>query len=313
MRAERLLRIVVLLQARGRATAGALARELEVSPRTIQRDMDALSGAGIPVYSARGGGGGWALLDDYRTNLAGITTADALAITVGQPRGLLADLGLDDPGDGAVLKLLSVIAPVARQQAEHARQRIHVEFGPWAPAADRDPRLPLLQRAVWSDRVIQIRYGSAPASVPVAPLGLVRHGTTWYLVARREDEFRTYRVSRLQDIVLSDESFERPPDFDLAAHWREAAESFAETFPVFVVSLRLRGAALKRARWVYARSKTISEPDADRWADAELDFGDEENALTAVRTLGNDVIVRAPESLRQAAVDTARAFLDVNT
>jgi predicted DNA-binding transcriptional regulator YafY len=125
--ADRLLRIVFRLQDHGPVSASTLARDLEVSTRTIGRDMEALSAAGIPIYSTRGGSGGWSPVQDYRLTLTGLTTNEALATTIGQPRAVLTDLGLDDPGEGLILKLLAAVTPAARSQAEHARQRIHVD------------------------------------------------------------------------------------------------------------------------------------------------------------------------------------------
>lgn len=312
MRAERLLRIILLLQARRRATAGALARELGVSTRTIQRDMTALSAAGIPVYATRGGDGGWALLADYRTSLTGLTASEALAVIVGRPPGILADLGLADPGESPVHKLLAALAPSARDLAEHARARIHVDTSNWGSDHEPNPVLPVLQRAVWDDRLVRIRYGTAPRAVTVAPLGLVCKGTVWYLVARRGGDFRTYRVPRIHDVTVTGESFTRPPDFDLVRHWHDADARFAETWPTYPVRLRLRGSARTRAGWVFARAKSISAPDADGWADAELDFGDEENALAGIRTLGTEVVVCEPERLRHKAVEIARQFVAAN-
>ena len=146
MRAERLLRIVFLLQSRGRMTAGELAEELEVSARTIQRDMEALSGAGIPVFATRGAEGGWALLKDYRTSLTGLTATDVMAIVVGRPPRLLSELGLADPGEGPVLKLLESISPSAKEQAQRARQRVHIDLAAWGDVGP--PILPVLQQAL---------------------------------------------------------------------------------------------------------------------------------------------------------------------
>lgn len=311
MRAERLLRIVVLLQSRGRVTAGELARELEVSPRTIQRDMEALSGAGIPVYATRGGDGGWELLKAYRTNVAGLTASDVLAVAVGRPARLLSDLGLDDPGEGPVLKLMESVSSSAKEQVVHARQRIHVDLSGWG-SSGAEASLPVLQEAVWNDRMIRMRYRGSRSWFAVAPLGLVSKGGSWYLVGRSRDAYRTYNVARIHDIETTDERFERPDDFDLAAYWERAQAEFTESFPSYVVKLRLRGDALVRAGWTYARAKTISAPDARGWATAELDVQDEENALRTVRTLGNDVIVRSPARLRGLAVDEALAFVAAN-
>jgi len=313
MRAERLLRIVVLLQSRGRATAGELARELGVTARTIQRDMVALSVAGIPVYATRGGGGGWALLPGYRSGLTGLTASDAFAILVGRPAGVLSGLGLDDPGEAPMRKVMAAIAPDARDRAEHARQRIHVDLTPWGPAGEPDPTLALLQRSIFDDHLVLARYGASRTRLRLEPLGLVCKGTVWYLVARRDGRYRTYRVSRMHEVVLTGEPFQRPAGFDLAAQWRAASVEYQQGFPSFVVTLRLRGDAVARAAWVSALKRRVGEPDADGWTPAVLDTQDEENALAAVRQLGDEVVVLAPESLREKAVRLAREFVSANT
>lgn len=312
LRAERLLRIVMVLQTRNRVTAADLADELTVSPRTIQRDMDVLSGLGIPVYATRGPAGGWALVDDYRTSLTGLTTNDALAIVVGRARGILSDLGIDDPGDGPILELLAAIAPTARDQVEHARQRIHIDQGSWAAQPPSGPTLLTLQQAIWADQLISLRYRMSQNPVVVAPLGLVRDGMTWYLVGRRDTGDRTYRVDRIRDATVLQETFERPADFDLAAHWRASSASFVQKLPSYVIRLRLRGEALLRADWFYVRSRTISDPDPDGWADAVYDTGDEDNAHILVRQLGAEVLVLEPDELRHTAVAAAKAFATAN-
>jgi predicted DNA-binding transcriptional regulator YafY len=310
MRAERLLRIVFALQARGRVTAGELATELEVSTRTIQRDMEALSGAGIPVFATRGGDGGWALLKDYRTSLTGLTAQDVVSIAVGRPPGLLSELGLADPGEGPVLKLMEAISPSARRQAEHARERIHIDLASWGHVGP--PILPVLQQAIWEDRLISMRYRESRSHFTVAPLGLVSKGGTWYLVASRAEKARTYHVARVHDAVLTDEVFERPEDFDLAGYWERSEREYTETFPTYVAKLRVRGDALVRVGWTWAKSKNVSEPNRDGWTNVELDLQDEETALRTVRLLGNDVIVRAPASLRRLALREAQLFAYAN-
>ena len=312
MRSERLLRIVVLLQSRGRLTARELADELEVSMRTIQRDMEALSGAGVPVYALRGGAGGWELLPDYRASLTGLSTAEALAIVIGRPRSILADLGLDDAGDEAMSKLLAAVPADARARAEHARQRLLVDPSPWGWASVPEPVLPQLQEAAWDDRIVRMRYAASHDRFDVAPLGLVVKGSQWYFVGMRDDLLRTYRVARVHDLTVTGRRFERPADFDLAEYWHRSTTEYAESLPICVVKLRVRGDALTRMQWTYAKRKQVGEPDADGWADAELDLEDEFNALGAIRLLGNEVVVVSPASLRRAAVRDARAFADAN-
>jgi predicted DNA-binding transcriptional regulator YafY len=314
MRADRLLRIVFRLQGRGVVSASTLARELEVSTRTIRRDMEALSAAGVPVYSTRGGVGGWSLVEDYRTSLTGLSTTEALAMIVGQPRGILGDLGLEDPGEDLILKLLAAVAPAAREHAEHARQRIHVELGGyWGPVAgDPPPLLPRLLQAIWDDHVLEIRYATAVDSARVAPYGLVRKGAHWYLVGSRDGKLRTYRVSRMRELTVTEESFVRPDDFDLASYWRRSQDAYARSLPSYLVRLRIRGDARIRGRWAFARSRSFSAPSADGWVEAEFDTEDWEGALDLVRSLGGDVVVLAPDHLRRHVVADAHRVIELN-
>lgn len=314
MRADRLLRIVFRLQGRGVVSASTLSRELEVSTRTIRRDMEALSAAGVPVYSIRGGAGGWALVDDYRTSLTGLSTTEALTMIVGQPRGILTELGLDDPGEDLILKLLAAVAPAAREHAEHARQRIHVDLGRyWEPVAnDPPPLLPRLLEAIWDDRIIELRYATTPDAARVAPYGLVRKGTRWYVVGHGHGKVRTYRVSRIHEVTMTEVPFTRPDDFDLASYWQQAQRAYAERFSSYPIRLRLRGEALVRASWAYARSRSLSAPDTDGWVDAEFDTEDWDGAVGLVGALGGDVVVLAPERLRRHVIADAHRLLELN-
>ncbi|SDS63280.1 helix-turn-helix transcriptional regulator [Actinopolymorpha singaporensis] len=314
MRADRLLRIVFRLQGRGVVSASTLARDLEVSTRTIRRDMEALSAAGVPVYSVRGGAGGWALVQDYRTSLTGLSTTEALAMIVGRPGGVLADLGLEDPGEDLILKLLAAIAPAAREHAEHARQRIHIDPGRyWEPVTNNpSPLLPRLLEAIWDDKIIELRYGSRPRATRTAPYGLVRKGTRWYLVGRAHDRLRMYRVSRIHDLAVTREAFSRPDDFDLATHWQQAQEEYARRFASYRIRLRLRGESLTRAGWAYARSKSFTEPDRDGWVDAEFDTEDYDSAVCLVGSLGGDVVVVSPDHLRRQLISNAARQIELN-
>lgn len=315
MRADRLLRIVLRLQDRGPVSASTLARELEVSTRTIRRDMEALSAAGVPVYSTRGGAGGWSLVQDYRTSLTGLTTGEALATIIGQPRGILTDLGLDDPGEDLILKLLAALAPAARERAEHARQRIHVDPDLyWEPTTNNPaPVLRQLLAASWDNRIINLRYGSSHDTLRAAPYGLVRKGTRWYLIAQAQnEEVRTYRVSRIYDLTTTKSTFSRPADFDLATHWQESQQAYALRFGSYRIRLRLKGEALVRAGRAYARSKTLAEPDDDGWVEAEFDTEDWDGAIGLVGSLGADLVVLTPDHLRRQAVANAARMLELN-
>jgi len=314
MRADRLLRIVFRLQGAGVVSASALARELEVSTRTIRRDMEALSTAGVPVYSVRGSAGGWALTGNYRTTLTGLTTSEALATIVGQTRDLLPELGLDDPGEGLVMKLLAAVDPNARGHAEHARQRIHVDLrGYWEPVAGDPPALlPGLLQASWHNRVVGVRYGTASEPTRLEPYGLVRKGIRWYLVAARDGTVRTYRVSRIHALTVTDERFTRPADFDLRRHWQRAQADYASGFASYPVRLRVRGDALARAGWAYARSRSMAEPDADGWVEARFDTEDWDGALALALSLGRETEVLEPAELRAEVHAAARSLVTLN-
>lgn len=312
MRASRLVSIVLLLQAQGRLTARELAEQLEVSVRTVYRDMEALNAAGIPVFGEPRRDGGYRLVDGYRTRLTGLTAEESQALFLTGVPAAASALGLAEASTVAQLKLLAAIPSTSRARAEHAWQRVHVDPTPWGSVASPDAWLPRLHSAVWEDRLIRVRYGTSSHQTVIAPLGLVCKGTCWYLVALRGTVYRTYRVSRIRDVTPTDETFHRPDDFDLVAHWREMSNAYADTFPRTTVVLRLRGNALDRVGWIQARSKSLSDPDPEGWVDAELGLEDEDNALAVIRVLGSEVIIVEPDALRDKAVAAARAFADAN-
>ena len=214
MRADRLLSILLLLRTERRVTTGELAQRLSVSPRTIHRDMDALSGSGVPVVAERGVGGGWYLLAEYRTNLTGLSVAELQTLFVAAPARLFADLGLSGAAEGARIKLRAALPQAQHPDAEDVRERIHIDVVGWRQTEGALPAMPTLQAALWADRQVRIRYRRADDSErerTIDPLGLVAKGSLWYLIAAVEGEFRTYRVSRIAAATLLDTPCVRPP------------------------------------------------------------------------------------------------------
>lgn len=298
MRAERLLRILLLLQAHGSFTAGELARRLGVSVRTIQRDLGSLSVAGVPVYANQGRGGGWMLAADYRTRLNGLTPAEAMTVFVGTTAHVLADLGLDGVTDAALTKLLSALPAHARRDAEYARARVLVDHAGWQGPGEATPWLAIIRQALWEERRIQLAYGDRHAA-RVAPLGLVAKGSTWYLVAARDDdEIRTYRVPKITSAVLTGQSFQRPPGFDLTAYWAEACTRFFATRPVYPVRLRVQAAAVRRLSWAPGTTITGINERADGHSDVAMTFENAFEALTVLLGMAGDAEVVAPGELR---------------
>ena len=241
MRADRLLSILLLLQTHQRLTGRDLAKRLEVSERTIHRDMEALGMAGVPVMAERGTGGGWSLLEGYRTNLTGLTSSEMQALLLASPTRLLADLGLRQAAEAALLKLLAALPAVSRSNAEYARQRLHVDGAGWHEAAEAVPYLLPIQEAIWQERTLRLTYqrgDGATVERLVDPLGLVAKGGVWYLVASVEGELRSYRVSRVLGAEATEASFARPPAFDLAAYWQQSTADFKANLPRYPATLR---------------------------------------------------------------------------
>ncbi|MEU4832525.1 WYL domain-containing protein [Streptosporangium sp. NPDC023615] len=232
MRASRLLSLLLLLQTRGRVTASELAEELEVSVRTVYRDVEALSSAGVPVYADRGPAGGYRLLDGYRTRLNGLTEAEASSLFLAGLPGPAAQLGLAEVAANAELKMLAALPPEPRSHAARMRERFHLDVPGWYGDGDETPFLGEVAEAVWEQRPLRMtyrRWGPRDVERVAHPYGLVLKGGAWYMVAvAGAGGPRTYRVSRILAAELTEGRFERPGRFDLAAFWQEYATDFRE-------------------------------------------------------------------------------------
>jgi predicted DNA-binding transcriptional regulator YafY len=311
MRADRLITILLLLQTRGRLTARQLAEELEVSERTVLRDMEALCASGVPLTSQRGNNGGWTLIDGYRTDLTGLKDSEIQALFVGTPDRLLADLKLDRASHGGLLKLLNALPATHRRGAEYARQRIHIDLAGWSNSRDPVPLLPLLQDAVFRERKARIAYDRAGDAVErlVDPLGLVAKGSTWYLVAAVDGAPRTYRVSRITAVDITATPAERPADFDLGAFWHESMRTFRERLPRYdgVIALVDREALPRVQAFLrYGAIDAVEEHDAAR-VRATLHFDTIDAAAASLACEGVEVL--EPRELRDRIARNARAIL----
>lgn len=297
MRADRLLSILLLLQKHGRLTSASLAKRLEVSERTIHRDMSVLGTAGVPVVADRGAKGGWSLMPGYRASIGTLNESEVRALFVGAPAALLHDLQLDRASGDAALKILSALPDVTRRAAEIAQQRIHIDLSGWKQSRDPVPLLPIVQEAVWSDRKLRFIYGDHAHERTVEPLGLVAKGSIWYVVARIDGDLRTYRVSRIHTASILNEHFDRG-EFDLAAYWQTSAMDFKEKLPRYEVVVRTNNLPRLRAmiRW-----GAIDAVDGDI---VHLHFDDEEPAIISLTALGD--VVLEPAALREKIVAAAR-------
>ncbi|GIP40695.1 transcriptional regulator [Paenibacillus sp. J31TS4] len=311
MRADRLLALLLLLQNHGRWSARELAERLEVSVRTISRDMDALSAAGIPVYAERGANGGWVLAESYRTKLTGLKPEELVTL-LAPSFGQLGDLGWARHADAARQKLLAEAPARVRQQAEDVRRKLHIDGAGWRQADEEVPWLPAVQEAVWGERVLRIRYqrGDEQVERAVHPLGLVAKRSTWYLIAACEGELRTYRISRLRHAEVLPDGFERPAGFELAAHWEQSMTQFREQLPSYPVRLRLPEAGLARLlRERYGRLLGTSPGrESEGTIEAEIDLQTADWAYGAVLSLGRQAVVLGPPELRERVRAEAAAI-----
>lgn len=316
MRADRLLSIVLLLQTHHQMTSRDLASRLEVSERTIHRDMEALSGAGIPVVAARGSGGGWSLLGEYRTTLTGLTEAEIQSLFVTKPTKLLADLHLEKAADGAQLKLLASLPSAFRQGAERARQRIHIDVSGWSKREEAIPFLPILQEALWLERKLNIKYERGENSDPVerllSPLGLVAKGSVWYLVASVDGSVRSYRVSRISHAGILDEPAPIPSDFNLADYWEQSATTFKSSVPNYLATFWVSPTVVLRLNFAgrFARVNETDETDARGWKKVHVGFDVEEMACEYAVSFGPNLEVIEPLALREKVVAMTKATLN---
>jgi predicted DNA-binding transcriptional regulator YafY len=338
MRASRLVSILMLLQTRGRVSARTLAAHLEVSTRTVYRDIDELSAAGVPVIVERGATGGFELLGGWRTNLTGLTSNESRSLLVPRLPGPLAELGLDDTMASTQLKLLAALPREWQAEAHRISSRFHVDLAGWYRQLGPVPHLRTLADAVWAERRVKIRYESWNGLVDreLEPLGLVVKAGDWYVVAlphtsaaphRRQPSPRTYRVSNIRALTVED-SFVRPKAFDLAAYWSESTRRFEREINRGTAEVRLtpRGrqllrnasAAVEHAIDQAAGAAGAADPSGPPaavgpggtgWLQVVIPIESIEHAAGQLLALGADVEVVKPAELRTRMQDTARAVV----
>jgi predicted DNA-binding transcriptional regulator YafY len=316
MRSSRLLSILLRLQASGRVSAQTLADALEVSVRTIYRDIDALSAAGVPVYAEKGRQGGFALRDGYRTRLTGLDRPEAETLFLAGLPFVAGQLGLKSALDSTRLKLLAALPPAAQQDAQRVASRFHLDPVAWFQGPDEHAVLPELAAAVWSGRRVSMRYDSWKGVVErrVSPLGLVLKAGLWYLVAAVGSQPRTYRVASIEQLSVEDLPVQVPPRFDLQRYWERASRDYEARMQSGRARVRARPAALRPlARMSHAMAQAVARAgplDSAGWHEFEIPIESVEVAVGELLRLGPEVQALAPRELRVAlrqAVATLQA------
>ena len=316
MRASRLLSILMTLQARGRVTAQVLATECEVSLRTIYRDIDALSAAGVPVYSDRGSAGGYRLLEGYRTRLNGLSLEEAKALFLSGLTGPAAALGLGPVMAAAQLKLTAALPAEMRSAADQMRACFHLDAPGWFHEKELPVHLRDIAVAVWNQRLIEIRYRSWKAETRrrVAPLGLVLKSGAWYLAGLVDDSTRTYRIARIREMKVLDEGFERPSDFDLEAYWTQSTQRLERQLHQNCATVRLSPVGFKMlepltSQFVSALTE-IGEADADGYRTVVIPVGSLWQASSQLLRFGVDAEVLGPPELRNKMSEVVKILRD---
>ncbi len=309
MRADRLVAIVLLLQTHGQLTVSDLAERLEASERTIRRDLDSLSGAGVPVYAQRGRGGGWALLGGHRIDLSGLTTDEAQALFLVAGPNALVGVGVDPGVKSALRKLMAALPAPMREQASAAGNAVLVDPVGWGRKSDQPPHLDALRAAVVKGVQVDINYakpGQEAAVRRIHPYGLVSKGGTWYLLAGAEAGLRTFRLSRVHGVVVTEEAVERPEDFDLAEAWETVQTEFpGRTYGAGVtVQLSVDPGAIRYVSAVLSRWANLQpQPGMSHggaWARYVATFPNPAIAAAELVRFGRRVEVEGPIEVRAA-------------
>jgi predicted DNA-binding transcriptional regulator YafY len=323
MRADRLLSILMILQNRGKVTAQELAVELEVSERTVYRDVIALSTSGVPIYTERGPGGGITLVEEYRSDLTGLTKDEVRALFMLSIPPALSELGLDQELKAAMLKLSASLPSTLRGDQQGVRQRIYIDPTPWKEQQPQTvaPYLLILQRAVWESCVLELRHKSwmrpdlEPSQTRILPYGLVAKAGNWYLIGRREDHVAVLRIDQIVAMQEVEQTFERPQDFDLVRFWQSHCRDEQGNRPVFPVIARIDADLLPSLSWFLGDNFQIQMagevPDSMGRINIEIQFEYHEQARDRLLRLGGAIQVLEPIALRYSIKDYAEQILAV--
>jgi predicted DNA-binding transcriptional regulator YafY len=314
MRADRLLTLILLQQTRGKMTAKELAEELGVSRRTILRDVNALSFSGIPVYSEGGHGGGIALIEEYRTSLTGLNKSEVQTLFLASHNPALRDVGLGDASENLLMKLLAALPKIHHSTADHIRQRLLIDPTWWWHDNTTSPFWDELQRAVYEDHLIETTYENHDGNITervLAPYSLICKSSLWYLLAERDQELRTYRVTRFHSVRVLERSFSRRSDFDLPAYWQERVKNLENTFGDYRCTLRIHPQRESFVKWLMpGRWELVTDADERGWITLSLIMESDLLAKMLIFGLAEYVEVISPPELAESVLEQARKVLE---
>jgi len=318
MRADRLISIIMLLQTHERMTADELAQEVEVSPRTIYRDILALNGAGIPIYTDRGPGGGITLLESYRTSLTGMDENEARALFMLNIPQVLIDLGVGQKLKSALLKLAAALPPGQQSVQAHTQQRIYLDSTSWDEPTEPSAHLGIIHQAVWQDqrvRLVYQGYFDTHIDFEIEPLGLVAKMNTWYLVGRHKDYLRVFNVANIVEVDILDREFIREEDFDLTTFWKEWCTASQSRRSFYPVQLQVAPTLLKKLRYYLGEAVKYTIQDTvmvegKAWSVVTVLYDNFFKARESILNFGNAAKVIEPEALMYSVKDFAQQVVE---
>jgi len=317
MRADRLIHIMVLLQNNIKMTTKELANELEVSERTILRDMDALSSSGFPIVSERGTTGGWRLMDHFRSQLSGVKIEDMKALFILPSEKMLEQLGVQTFSGDIRQKLLATLPDSAKLEAKHYLEKIYIDTDTWKPSNESNNVLITAQQALWENKKLSIKYQKANgecSSRIIYPLGLVAKGSVWYVVAMNEqDEYRSFKLSRISEAELLYEEFTRPEHFSLSQYWKESKLQFTEALPLFKVEVLAHPTILARLTFTdkFVKKVAVNEQSDDHMVPVTLSFNTEQEAISYVLGFGGAMKIVQPAYLIEKVMEQVKAIVQL--
>lgn len=313
MRGDRLISILLLLQSNGKTTAKELSKKLEVSERTIYRDMEALSRTGIPIFAQRGKNGGWSLLEDYQTDLTGLKEAEVQALFFPPSTQLLDDLGLAQTSEDAWNKLIASLPSIYRENAKEVWNRIHVDTSAWFNREEKIASIEVLKKAIWKNKKLRIEYERADGVANeriVKPLGLVAKENRWYFIAAKENgDIRNYRASRIRLVSPTEEIFERPKDFNLPQYWESSIKAFIEKLPRYEVCVEVAPSILAELKLsgYYVHIVEGERRVQEGWLPVKLAFETEIEARRYILGFIDQIRVIEPIQLNDKILEMAEA------
>ncbi|MGP4108637.1 helix-turn-helix transcriptional regulator [Virgibacillus sp. L01] len=318
MKAERLIKILIVLQHGETTSTKTLANELEVSERTIHRDMESLSVAGIPVFSERGKAGGWRLIDEWKNKLSWLTEKEIISLFLPASEKVLSDLNLNISTEEMKQKLLLSVPNHVRQNATNLWERIYIDTDTWHGSQQSIGSMKSIQQAVMENKKVTMEYKKADNEMKtymINPLGLVLKGSTWYVIAiNSQNSYRNFRLSRIINFTVSEESFTRPSGFILSQYWKESKKAFIQNLPAYEVEVEVSRQIINRimftGRFVRHLHESTKQPNSE-WVQLSLEFPTEEEAVNFILGFGNQIRVNSPVHIQNILAKKANEILEL--